>query len=148
MNDIRNYYLQNLGIGEVWMLRHDDVLVDAELSVTELAQSAFEVGTVARQVLPANESQATWRDIQAEILSCKKCPQCQLLGKSQDQSHSEIEAIDVVVVTEYAAPEQISESEKLLRNALAALTLGGGRSKCSKFSLLIVQGKSATIHRA
>lgn len=138
MNDIRNYYLQNLGIGEVWMLRHADALVDAELSVTESAQSAFEASTVVRQVLPVNERQSTWRDIQAEILRCEKCPQCQLLGKSQDQSHSEIEAIDVVVVTEYAAPEQISESEKLLRNALAALSLGeGGRNarsyRCSLF---------------
>lgn len=138
MNDIRNYYLQNLGIGEVWMLRHADELIDAELSVNESAQSALEAGTVARQLLPVNGSQSNWNDIQAAILRCENCPQCQLLGKFQDQSRSEIEAIDVVVVTEYAAPEQISESEKLLNNALAALTLGvEGRNarsyRCSLF---------------
>lgn len=141
MNDIRNYYLQNLGIGEVWQLRQTDLSNKSEVASTASIVNSSKSGVglasdfIPEPLIQINEARRGWGEFFAEIRRCEKCPQCQMFGKSEDQTTSKTAAIDVVVVTEYAAAEQINERDVLLRNVMAALSIGKNvrHHRCSVF---------------
>lgn len=130
MNDLRNYYLQNLGIGEIWQERFLGADTSTEVIVEMVTHTAINAGaqiadgapTITKEV--RHEKSDSWEMLQDGIRQCDACLQCRLLGKTTQLPAGRdvgVEAFDVLLVTEYAAPAEINLSEKLFDNIVSAL---------------------------
>lgn len=127
MNDLRNYYLQNLGIGEIWQERFlvADTISDtvANTATNADAQIADGASTVAEEI--RHEKPDSWKMLQDGIRQCDACSQCRLFGKTTqlpvDRGAGD-GVLDVLLVTEFAGPAEINRSEKLFDNIVIALS--------------------------
>jgi uracil-DNA glycosylase family 4 len=121
MSNMRDYYLQNLGVGEIWKSRDVEVIsrVVGGAVVVSDDHSNFEHHSPAT-VFPM-QSITDLQGLQAQIQVCTQCDLCKSLG--QGQLVHAARSIDVLVVTEFAAPSQMDAQEKLFNNILAALPI-------------------------
>lgn len=127
MNDLRNYYLQNLGIGEIWQERLcvDKTTINAitntfNSSVVQNPEASSHVGTEIR-----NENPNAWETLQNNIRDCDACSQCGLLGKVPQVPVGQgdvMSMLDVLMVTEFSAPAEINHAEKLFGNIVRAFS--------------------------
>ncbi|MBC3808748.1 hypothetical protein H8K52_15495 [Undibacterium seohonense] len=121
MSNMRDYYLQNLGVGEIWKSRDVEVIsrVVGGAMVVSDDHSNFEHHSPAT-VFPM-QSITDLQGLQGQIQVCTQCGLCKSLG--QGQLVHAARSIDVLVVTEFAAPSQMDAQEKLFNNILAALPI-------------------------
>lgn len=166
MNDMRDYYLKNLGIGEIWQLRQSDL--PASPALTELAAGEVDADTISsvemsatmqplmQVLMPAlmpstiiqgqpdkdGESRADWQTLQSNLQQCQACSFCAKFGKgmlgSSDTSAS------ILVITDWASPDNsiqldplLQQSEKLMSNILAALLASENRAGASLAKLTV-----------
>jgi len=146
MNDMRDYYLKHLGVGEIWQLRQPDLsalssppVVPAALSeMTTVGGAGCDSSIDMPDVEPSKfmssefdvhgdvESPANWQTLQRNMQQCQACSFCERFGKgalgSGDTSAS------VLVIADWASPDHsiqldpvLQQSEKLISNILAAL---------------------------
>ncbi|WP_395005616.1 hypothetical protein, partial [Undibacterium sp.] len=87
MSDMRDYYLQNLGIGEIWKCRSaEDGAVDNDSAALSSKLSNPVVGVAQKNdgVLIVNssleESQSNLRTLQRQVQNCSKCALCVSFG--------------------------------------------------------------------
>lgn len=145
MSDMRDYYLQNLGIGEIWKCRStEDRAIDndsAELS-SKLSTSIV-VGMAQKSdgtlIVDSSREQvaSNLRTLERQVQNCSKCALCVSFGRAEFMQMTEPSdaSIEVLVVTEFAAPLHIDAQEKLIENILLALPLEKSR-KIYRSSLL------------
>jgi uracil-DNA glycosylase family 4 len=121
MSNMRDYYLQNLGIGEIWKSRDVDVISPIDGGMVVVSQERSNVEHHSSATLSPIQRINDLQELQAQIHVCTQCGLCKSLG--QGQLVHTTKSIDVLVVTEFAAPSQIDAQEKLLVNILAALPI-------------------------
>jgi hypothetical protein len=132
MSDMRDYYLQNLGIGEIWKCRStEDRAIDndsAELS-SKLSTSIV-VGMAQKSdgtlIVDSSREQvaSNLRTLERQVQNCSKCALCVSFGRAEFMQMTEPSdaSIEVLVVTEFAAPLHIDAQEKLIENILLCLS--------------------------
>lgn len=128
MNDLRDYYLQNLGIGEIWKSR-DLTVVDADSPISAEHDQRIQIEPLPVFALkPANalvhssgQSQSYSRldELGTAISTCQQCDLCQRFGKSHLSDHRG--SVDILVISEFAAPTEYDIREKLILNLVNAL---------------------------
>jgi uracil-DNA glycosylase family 4 len=132
MSDMRDYYLQNLGIGEIWKCRSaEDGAIDNDSAALSSKLSNPVVGVVQKNdgVLIVDssleESQSNLRTLQRQVQNCSKCALCVSFGRAEFTQMTEAPdaSIEVLVVTEFAAPLHMDAQGKLIENILLALPL-------------------------
>jgi DNA polymerase len=121
MSDMRDYYLQNLGIGEIWKCRDVEVISPADGSAVVVSHDRANLEYHSPVTLSPIERINDLQKLHAQIHACTQCGLCRSLG--QGQLMHTTKSIDVLVVTEFAAPSQMDAQEKLLRNILSALPI-------------------------
>lgn len=124
MNNVRDIYLNNLGLGEIWQLRQVSV-IDAvdESPRVEIAQPAAQMSSSAiPDVLPT-----PWQKLQLDVQLCQACTLCAQYGKGEVVVNTE--ASSILVLSDWSKPNVSTHSdpilqkiETLMRNILSALS--------------------------
>jgi uracil-DNA glycosylase family 4 len=151
MSDMRDYYLKNLGIGEIWQLRQSNLPVSPALTelvageveadtdtmpsvekalVMPVAAPAAQSSTISlSQSDESSESPVDWQVLHKTLQQCQACSLCAKFGKGMLGSGDT--SATVMVITDWSAADGsvqldpiLQQSEKLLSNILAALSLG------------------------
>lgn len=133
MSDMREYYLKNLGVGEIWQLRQ--VALPSSPSITESIASCDEVDIALASagatlpVLTSSSDEALltpWQKLQAELQQCQACSLCARFGKGSLGTGDP--AASILVIADWSVSDKLTElepllqqSEKLMLNMLAAL---------------------------
>jgi uracil-DNA glycosylase family 4 len=127
MSDMRDYYLKNLGVGEVWQLRQplksnlEEPI--AELEVVAVATTA----PITALISTTDDTQLNpWHKLQAELQQCQACSLCEKFGKgvlgTGDATASILVIADWSVSDKSAQLDPaLQQSEKLMLNMLDAL---------------------------
>lgn len=121
MNNMRDYYLQNLGIGEIWKCRDVEVISQLEGGALVASRDPSNLEQRSSTTVTPTQFAADLQELQAQIQACTQCGLCKSLG--QGRLVHTTKSIDLLVVTEFAAPSQMDAQEKLLGNILAALPI-------------------------
>lgn len=150
MSDMRDYYLKNLGIGEIWRLRQSNL--PASTALTELVAGEVEADTdtmpsvekalvmpitapaaqpstiIPSQSDESGESSVDWQVLHKTLQQCQACSHCAKFGKGMLGSGDA--SATVMVITDWSAADGsvqldpvLQLSEKLISNILAALSL-------------------------
>jgi uracil-DNA glycosylase family 4 len=122
MSDMRDYYLKNLGVGEIWQLRQ--TVLPASPTMPDVAASSATLD--GEQLTP-------WRKMQSELQQCQVCSLCARFGKGAlgigDATASILVIADWSVSDQLAQLEPVlQQSEKLMLNMLAALLADGAQA--------------------
>jgi uracil-DNA glycosylase family 4 len=152
MSDMRDYYLQNLGIGEIWKCRStEDGAIDKDSAVLSSKLSTSLVGIAQKSDgalsvdSPLEQAASNLRALERQVQNCSKCASCVSFGRAEVMQMTEPSdaSIEVLVVTEFAAPMHIDAQEKLIENILLALPLEKSR-KIYRSSLLKSQSPASS----
>lgn len=128
MSNLRDYYLQNLGIGEIWKTREISVQAEdlrPQESIVRQAPpvliadvklvDAFFASPVQRKIF------SNLQEINAAMQSCTACQLCDRFGHSQLTTVPQ--SLDILLISEFAASLQLDAQEKLIQNLMMALAL-------------------------
>ncbi|MFZ6817511.1 uracil-DNA glycosylase family protein [Undibacterium sp. Ji22W] len=127
MSNLREYYLRNLGIGEIWKSRefsapaNDAVLADTVLQRAPLVSMTESKSTGANTSALLPKISSSLHEIDKAIQDCNQCNLCRNFGKSQFAIAPN--SLDILLVSEFAAPLQLDAQEKLIQNLMVALSL-------------------------
>ncbi|MBC3874923.1 uracil-DNA glycosylase family protein [Undibacterium flavidum] len=147
MSNLHDYYLQNLGIGEIWKSRessaHANDVVQAE-AVAQKMPSALtsehestERESADRIAAPTSspvqfKSRTDQHGIDSAIQDCQKCGSCRNFGKTQFVMAPI--SPDILLISEFAAPLQLDAQEKLIQNLMVSLPLPSAARKAMTLS--------------
>jgi uracil-DNA glycosylase family 4 len=128
MSDMRDYYLENLGVGEIWQLRQ---VISSALSISGIVDAEIRVAS-STDVLTAStpvtddEVLIPWQKMQSELQQCQACSLCARFGRGVLGSGDV--AASIMVITDWAVSDKLTKlepalqhSEKLMLNMLGAL---------------------------
>nr|WP_314861285.1 uracil-DNA glycosylase family protein [uncultured Undibacterium sp.] len=127
MSEMRDYYLKNLGIGEVWQLRQP---LKSNLEEPIAESEVIAVATTAPITALISSTDVTqfnpWHKLQAELQQCQACSLCEKFGKgvlgTGDATASILVIADWSVSDKSAQLDPaLQQSEKLILNMLNAL---------------------------
>lgn len=128
MSDLRDYYLQNLGIGEVWKTREIPVQAEDAKSQENIVRSAPLASLAEAKsvdvLAPSLEQPKIFlnsQEINTAIQSCAACRLCERFGRSQLATAPT--TVDILLISEFSAPMQLDAQEKLIQNLMMALPL-------------------------
>lgn len=128
MSNLRDYYLQNLGVGEIWKSRE----ISVQTEDTRLQESIVrptppvsmpEVKLVNMLVSSPEQHKvfSNLQEIDVAIQNCTECRLCEHFGRSQPATAAK--TLDILLISEFAAPLQLDAQEKLIQNLMMALPL-------------------------
>ncbi len=118
---MRDYYLQNLGIGQIWKER----TVAQPASVAPVREFPEQIANESLENSPLGLSVAknpavNVSELHRQIGECHQCSLCSSNGRANLQA---TDAADVLIITGLFAPVQLDEQERLMTNMMSAFPL-------------------------
>ncbi|MFZ6800359.1 uracil-DNA glycosylase family protein [Undibacterium sp. Di24W] len=137
MTEMRDYYLNNLGVGEVWRLRQSvKSTVEEPIDESEVIVAAVTAPMQALTATIDDKHFNPWHKMQAELQQCQACSLCAKFGKGVLGTGDATASI--LVIADWSISEKLAQldpalqqSEKLMLNMLNALLADDAQSKQS-----------------
>jgi uracil-DNA glycosylase family 4 len=140
MSEMRDYYLKNLGVGEVWQLRQavNSALKEPVAELEVIAAAPIKAMTSTRDDVLLNP----WQKMQAELQQCQACSLCAKFGKGVIGTGEATASI--LVISDWSTSENLAQldpalqqSEKLMLNMLNALLAGDAKTNLTSAKLSV-----------